>query len=358
MIIMKIVVACFIFPCTVAYSQDSTKGKLTFTGSIDAYFRYNLQNAKDSFHTNNYTSFTNSQNSFELGMASLNADYVTRKVEGVIDLGFGRRAEEISYNDGAHDEGKNGFLTLASMKQAYISYAPSTKIKFTLGKWFTHIGYELPDAYLNRNYSMDYLFTYGPFSHTGVRMDVVVSNNAGFMIGVANPTDLTSASFSTKNILGQIHLSSPNKKISCYLNYLGGKDLFDKMINQVDIVLTDTVCDKVSVAINGSVKSARADRRNSHSWWGSSLYLNYDINALAGLTVRGEYFNDEKSVAGLGTNIFDITLSGNIHIDNLMVIPELRIDAARNPMFYKNTDGIVPTVKSTSTFLLAATYHF
>jgi len=113
-------------------AQDSTKnGKLTINGSVDAYYRFNFHNAKDSMRTNNYTSFTNSQNSFELGMASLKADYTIGKVEAVADLGFGRRAEEFSYND-------NG--TLASVKQGYVSYAPSGKVKFTMGKWFTHVG--------------------------------------------------------------------------------------------------------------------------------------------------------------------------------------------------------------------------
>lgn len=354
----KFVMAFFIFPCTIAYAQDSAKGKLTFTGAVDAYYRYNLQNAKDSFHTNNYTSFTNSQNSFELGMASLKADYNIRNVEGVIDVGFGRRAEEISYNGGALNEGKNGFITLASVKQAYISYAPSSAIKFTMGKWFTHIGYEVPDAYLNRNYSMDYLFSYGPFSHTGIKMDVAASDNVSFMIGVADPTDFTSASFSKKSFLGQFHLYSANKKTNGYLNYLGGKDLFDAMINQVDIVITDTVSQKFSVVYNGSVKSVKPAAGNAHSWWGSALYLNYDLNEWSGFTARGEYFSDEKSVAGLGSNLFDITLSGNIYIDNLTVVPEFRLDAARGPLFYKNTDGIKPAIKSTSTFILAATYHF
>ena len=32
-----------------------------------------------------------------------------------------------------------------------------------MGKWATHVGYELVDAYLNRNYSMEYMFSYGPF---------------------------------------------------------------------------------------------------------------------------------------------------------------------------------------------------
>src|SRR5215510_8675639 len=108
-------------------AQDSSsKGSLSITGSVDAYYRYNFHNAKDSGQTNNYTSFTNSQNSFELGMASIKADYSIGKVDGVVDLGFGRRAEEFSYNDQG---------TLAAIKQAYVSYAPSDKVKFTMGKW-------------------------------------------------------------------------------------------------------------------------------------------------------------------------------------------------------------------------------
>src|SRR6188474_1338717 len=140
---------------------------------------YNVHNAKDSGYINNYTSFTNSQNSFELGMASVKAEYTTGKVTGVVDLGFGRRADEFSYND------KGG---MTAIKQAYISVAASDKLKFTMGKWATHVGYELVDAYLNRNYSMSYMFTNGPFFHTGVKAEFAVKSS-GFMIGIANPTD-------------------------------------------------------------------------------------------------------------------------------------------------------------------------
>src|ERR1041385_7819698 len=175
------------------FSQDSTKkGNLTINGSVDLYYRFNFQNAKDSLYTNNYTSFTNSHNSLELGMASVKADYAIGKVDGVLDLGFGRRAQEFSYNDTG---------TLAAVKQVYVSYAPSAKVKFTMGKWATHVGYELLDAYLNRNYSMDYMFSYGPFFHTGLKMDVTASKNFAFMIGVANPNDMTTASFAKKFIL-------------------------------------------------------------------------------------------------------------------------------------------------------------
>ncbi len=116
---------------------------------------------------------------------------------------------------------------MAAIKQAYVSYAPSDKVKFTMGKWFTHVGYEVPDAYLNRNYSMDYMFSYGPFFHTGLKMDVTLNSNFGFMVGVANPTDLSTASFAKKNFIGQVHLATSNSKLNAYLNYVGGKDMSD-----------------------------------------------------------------------------------------------------------------------------------
>lgn len=331
-------------------AQDSTKkGTLTISGSADAYYRYNFQNAKDSGRTNNYTSFTNSQNSFELGMASLKADYAIGKVDGVLDLGFGKRADEFSYNDKG---------TLTAVKQLYFSFAPSDKIKFTMGKWATHVGYELLDAYLNRNYSMDYMFSYGPFFHTGLKADVTVNSNFAFMLGVANPTDMTTASFAKKFVLGQVHLASTNGKISGYLNYVGGKDMTNAATNQIDAVVTGTISSKFSVGYNGSIKMAKPEGGSSESWWGSALYLNYDPSSYLGLTARTEYFSDEKAVAGFGTNIFDLTLSANIHIDNLTIIPEFRVDTAKDPIFYTNSDKLTATAKSTSSFILAATYHF
>ncbi len=343
------------------FAQDSTKkGTLTISGSVDAYYRYNFNNAKDSGQTNNYTSFTNSQNSFELGMASLKADYTIGKAEGVLDLGFGRRAEEFSYADGngVPQGSGNGFMTLAAVKQAYLSYSPSAKVKFTMGKWATHVGYELLDAYLNRNYSMDYMFSYGPFSHTGLKMDVTPSSNFAFMIGVANPTDMVTASFAKKFFIAQVHLTTTDTKVNGYLNYVGGKDMTDASINQFDVVVTGTVNSKFNIGYNGTVKSVKPSGGSSDSWWGSALYLNYDPTTIFGLTARGEYFGDSKGVAGFYTNIFDLTLSGNIRIDNLTIIPEFRVDSAKDPIFYKNTDTFSPTAKSTGTFILGVTYHF
>jgi hypothetical protein len=72
-------------------------------------------------------------------------------------------------------------------------------------------------------------------------MDVTASGNFGFMVGVANPTDFTTESFAKKNFIGQIHLATTNSKINAYLNYVGGEDMSDATVNQIDAVITGTI---------------------------------------------------------------------------------------------------------------------
>ncbi|MFT3947610.1 MAG: porin [Agriterribacter sp.] len=352
--------AILVVPFSNAFSQDSTvaatepvKGELKVSGFVDAYYRYNFGNPKGIYdfdgnpQFNNNTSFTNSQNSFELGMASLKVDYTYGKISATVDLGFGSRAREFSY---AEDDG-----ILQAIKQAYVSYSPTDKIKFTMGKWGTHVGYELLDPQLNRNYSMSYMFSYGPFSHTGIKADFGLGDNFGLMVGVANPTDYLSASFAKKNFLAQ--LSATYDKFSAFLNYVGGKDLSNGTGNQVGLTMTAKVSDKFSLGYDGTVKSYKPDGGNAASWWGSALYVNVDPSDKFGLTLRGEYFDDKKGVTGVvNTSVLQTTLSLNIKPhENIMIIPEFRLDSAKDPIFIKN-DGAGS--KSTGTFLLAAIVYF
>jgi Putative beta-barrel porin-2, OmpL-like. bbp2 len=330
-----------------AYAQ--TDSALTISGSVDGYYRYNFANAKDLMETNSYTSFTSSHNSFELGMASVKFAYSKGKVGAVADLGFGTRANEFSYNETG---------ALAAIKQGYVWYAPSDKVKFSMGKWATHLGYELVDPQLNRNYSMSYMFSYGPFSHTALKVDFTLNGGFGIMLGVSNPTDYLSAPFAKKNIIAQVSKTSDN--FNAYLNYVGGEDLGDNMINQFGLTATAKISDKFGIGYDGTVKSVNPEVGSTESWFGSALYLNFDPSDKFGITARGEYFSDKKGVAGFGTSIFDATLSFNIKpVSNLMIIPEFRVDAAKDPIYFKSSDTpILPTAKSTGTFNLAAIVSF
>lgn len=339
-----------------SFGQDSSKTSppVTITGSLDAYYRFNFANAKDDEGkpiTNNYTSFTNSQNSFELGMVSLQAAHSFGKASFFADLGFGRRAQEFDYPDG---NGGNGFYSLASVKQAYLSYAVSDKFKLTLGKWATHVGYELADAYLNRNYSMDYMFSYGPFSHTGIKADIGLEGKSALMFGISNPTDNATTMSSRKFGIAQFSTASTDDKLKVFFNYAGtyGGSF---STTQLDLVLIGTVTDQFNIGYNGTVKFLKPQAENNAASWGSALYFNVDPTANFGITLRSEYFNDNKSAFGFGTNIFDVTLSPNFKIGNLTIIPELRLDNAKDEIFTNHNGS---GTKSTFTGILAVTYHF
>jgi hypothetical protein len=348
-------------------TTKKTSPPVTITGSVDGYYRLNFSNPKSG--ANNYTSFTNSQSAFELGMASIRADHSFGKVAATVDLGFGRRAEEYSYNDAGHP-------SLFAVKQLFVTYQASSKVKFTFGKWGTHVGYEVLDAFANRNYSMDYMFSFGPFFHTGIKADFTLSPTTAFMIGVANPTDFSTTTASTKVLIAQFSTGSKDGKFKAFLNYQGyagvNKDtaiypayyLF-KSMNQFDLVINGTISSKFGVGFNATVQSVNSTILDkTSSWWGTAAYLNYDPTAKFGLTLRGEYFSDKDGIKinpidytqTPGLNVFDLTLSGLFKVDgNLTIIPEIRMDSGSKNFFLKS-DGAF--TKGTASTLLAVVYHF
>ncbi|GAB3421480.1 porin [Niabella aquatica] len=335
---------------------EEPKGELQINGSVDAYYRYNFQNAKSAGSFNNFTSFTNSQNSIELGMASLKASYSKGKAEVVVDLGFGTRAREFSYAEEPDTATGKGSALLQAIKQAYVVYKPTDNIRISAGKWGTHLGYEVLDPQLNRNYSMSYMFSYGPFSHTGLKIDYNVGDGFGLMAGITNPTDYLGASFAKKNIIAQFSKTSDH--INAFLNYVGGKDQDGNNNNQIGLTATATVSDKFSLGYDGTVKMIDFAGGPSGKWWGAALYLNVDPSEKFGITLRGEYFDDKKDgvIFATPTSLIQSTLSFNIKpASGLAIIPEFRIDSAKDPIFTKN-DG--SSTKSTGTFLIAAVYSF
>ncbi len=356
---MLVGILCTAF--TPLFSQDTTttateepcaKG-LTVTGSLDVYYRYDFAKTK----ANNLTSFTNSQNSFELGMASVKLEQNFEKVSMVADIGFGKRAQDFSYNDES---------TLAAIKQLYISYAATDWLKFTAGSWATHVGYELVDPMPNRNYSMSYMFSYGPFFHTGIKAEIT-SGNHGFMVGITNPTDykfVPDEGLNKKFFIAQ-YSYAPGDKFAAYLNFVSGQGLDSSKTSQVDLVMTTKLSEQFSLGYNGTVNSGKTRENGkfgeSQSWWGSALYINYDPATNFGLTLRNEYFSDAKSrlmFAGIpdGGSIFATTLSAQIKMGSCFaLIPEFRVDNASKNIFSKSGGA---GTKSAASALVAAIYSF
>lgn len=322
----------------------SPKYSITTSGYVDAYFRNSF--STPSGITNNLTSFTNSNNQLALGMASLKVDQNWGKFAATVDLGVGKRAEEFSYND-------NGFL--AYLKQAYISYSLNDRFKISAGKWATHVGYELLDAPLNRNYSMSYGFSYGPFFHTGIKAEYALSSKSSFMIGLANPTDYVTTSSSSKVVLAQFSTKLFEDKTTIYANYQGGNTGSNTSFSQFDLVVNNTLSSQLALNYDGTIYNAK--NGTSTNWKSNAIYLNYDPTSSIGFTLRSEIFDDKSalSAGAFGTSIFANTLSMNYKIKKLTIIPELRLDKAKNNLYF-NSDNIA-TGQNTS-FIIAAVYKF
>ena len=80
---------------TFIFAQEGEKSSETvFTGDADGYYKSSFNNTIDEF-----TSFTKSNKSFELGMLSLNVTHKRGKASFIADIGFGKRAKEFTYND-------------------------------------------------------------------------------------------------------------------------------------------------------------------------------------------------------------------------------------------------------------------
>jgi hypothetical protein len=282
------------------------------------------------------------------------------KVSFTGDVGFGKRVEEFSYNDKS---------TSVAIKQLFMSYTPVPWLKITAGSFATYIGYELVDANQNRNYSMSYMFSYGPFFHTGLKAEATVGKST-FMLGIFNPTDYKYAPLnSNKFIGGQWAFSLPEVGFNSYLNYLGGKYKDSVRNDQIDLVMTYGINDYFSLGYNGTYSHYSIPGNNNSGWWGSALYLNTDFSNSFGLTLRTEYFSDKDNLKVFnnaakfpkGGNIWSFTLSGNYKIGALTLIPELRLDHASAPLCTRKNDKFATgeeAIRNSPNFLVAAMYSF
>ncbi len=326
--------------------SEETSSKLEVSGFVDAYYQ-------NSFNESPFpTSFTETHNSFTLGMANVVLAKTVGKVGFVADLAVGPRAEVAN--------GYNG-TTLSAIKQLFVTYSPLDAVTFTLGNFGTHVGYEVIDAPANINYSTSYMFSNGPFYHTGLKADFALSDNFGAMVGIFNDTDAKIDEVPGKHFGAQ--LSYSDDKVGVYLNYISGKDAVDEEDNvletghQVDLTATFQLTDDFGLGVNATTKTNVMSEGNNTSWSGAALYANYAMSDAFTLGIRGEYIGDPDGLI-LGAadgSVFDFTISGNIKLGPVTLIPEFRIDAAGKDVF---VDADEVATSSSSALIFAAIYAF
>lgn len=373
-------IALFVFAMvlsTLTYGQDTTSVERPFSlsGSADVYFRANLsaKNNPSVSYPVPGTSFANG-NGFSLGMFNLIGAYEGKKAGVVGDLVFGPRGQEAVFGSLPSNNIVN---------QLYAYWNVSDKVTLTIGNFNTFLGYEVISPAANFNYSTSYMFSYGPFSHTGLKADFDLGNDMSLMLGVFNPTDMTETNFLNTYTFGaQLGIKG------VYLNLLLGdqdgsldEDVITDgatssgMTFQADLTAGWDLSDALYLGVNATynttgagevVKGTSIDdaEGDPSDFYGVAGYFQYATSDNFALGLRAEYFGEANGGAGAigaydsegDASIFVATLSANYKVGNLTLIPELRLDSASEDDTFLNNS--LENSKSLTSFLLAAVYSF
>ena len=339
----KITLAFLFFSMMLFAQEDTnekeTEKKFTISGSVDAYFRTNLtgpnQADEDGIFLNPGTSFAN-RSGFSLGMANAIFKYEGEKVGFVADLVFGPRGEDAV------------FLSTGSsniVNQLYAYWNVSDKVTLTIGNFNTFLGYEVISPVDNFNYSTSYMFSNGPFSHTGLKADIALSDDFALLLAVMNSTDYTDI-----NLDGSYTFGAQLGYKEQYLNFIYGNQTGNSEATfQVDYTGGFDATDSFFLGINATYNDT-----DGSGFYGAALYPQYTLSEKLVLGLRGEYFGFHDKDFDDDT-VFVTTLSANYKIDDLTIIPEVRLDSWSSE-FYVDND-LMPT-KSLASFLVAAVYKF
>ena len=327
-------------------AAEPEKPGLLLSGFVDAYYQHSFN--KSTFPT----SFTPNNNSFSLGMANL---VLTKegKVGFVADIAVGPRAEAA-----------NGYAgtALSFIKQLYVKYAATDKLTFTLGNFSTFFCYEVIDSKSNYHYTTSYIFSYGPFFHTGIKADYALSEHLSVMLGVFNDTDTKIDVVGGKHIGGQLSYKRDN--FSLYFDGIGGRitdpseTSTETMGYHFDVYSNIKASDRLGLGFNVSRKSQKAVDQEGQSWLGTALYTTYALSDAFSLGVRGEFIRDADGMmlGKVDNNIAALTFSSHINLGSLTVIPELRFDSTKQEDTYTSLSG--DALKAMSGLLMAVVYSF
>ena len=233
------------------------------------------------------------------------------------------------------------------MNQLYAYYNVSDSFTLTLGNFNTFLGYEVISPVANFNYTTSYMFSYGPFSHTGIKADIAVNDDVSIMLGVLNATDMTEF-----QPLGEDYMIGAQLGLyGQYINYLGGGSAG---VSQIDFTGGFNITDSLYLGLNATSYSDDNDVEFS----GIALYPQYSFSDSFALGARYEAFSEDGleaiDAAGGEADNTSFTITGSYTSGNMIIKPEIRLDTASG-QFYTNADG---ATDSLSTFIVAAIYSF
>lgn len=350
-----------------------TEGLLGFlrevevSGIVDGYYSYN-NNKVDLFTQGR--AFDVRHNAFSLQLAKITLEKKNSREHPLgfrVDVGLGETVDRIiSVSDASRNDATKHVL------QAYASYVAPIGHGLTLefGKFYTPVGAEVIETKDNFNYSRGWLFTYGPYYHTGLRAKYTVNDKValtGFLLnGWDNVFENNVGRNAGKTVGAQISLT-PTKKFAITQTYLAGPEAplanvpaasaRDSWRHIADTVATVYVTEKFSLLGNFVYGRDGDNAGKRGSWAGFAGYFKYAFNDKLAFSPRFEVLRDERGLrTGTAQTVKDITLTQEFKLlNNFITWLEYRRDFS-NQRFFTNAAGAGKD--NQNTFIVGLSYFF
>jgi len=318
--------------------------EIAINAFVSSAYQYNSN--RPSSGTSSYRVFDYNDNSFNLDVAEVVVQLAPTKPN---DAGF---RVDLTGGSSIPQTVKSQDQTVAQfdLQQVFASYiAPlGSGLRFDVGKYVTHLGYELIEGYdgYNDNYSRSILFGYAiPFTHTGVKASYAFSSKAAAMVEVVNGWDLVHDNNHSKSVGAQLTLT-PAAPLSVLLNWIGGPELPNDnhtMRNVFDLVATFKPTSVLTLGVNGDYGSEEGTSRVSPGsdakWKGIAGYATIALTDKFALGLRGETLHDDGGTR-LGTDskavLSEFTFTPAFKFTNHAVLRgEVRYDKANQPILVR-----------------------
>lgn len=328
---------------TLSFGQDE-ESKFKFNGSVDAYWRSNINAPNDEVNEGTLpyappSSFVNMPG-FSLGMANLVASYEDDKVGFVAYLAYGPRADQAINPNGATNN--------AAINQMYMFWKVTENTTATMGRFNTFLGIERISPVENFNYSMSHAFTFGPRNHNGLMLDFKLKNNWTMKLAVMNPMEVTDFNNTGHySVGGQI---------------INGNFKFGYVRSQrssfIDIVTGFDISDKIQMGLNAqfaNYENGVLEGRIGDEYTSLSIYPQYTASESMSWGVRLEYIAFGPVADSDVLSVVTPTLTANYQVGGLTIKPEFRLDSSSQDIFINNDGNGSGTLSS---FVLGAVYSF
>jgi hypothetical protein len=216
-----------------------------------------------------------------------------------------------------------------------------------VGRFATHLEYELFQSVDRPFVTTSYLFEYNPFTHTGAFATTQLNDTWSVSNGLATGNDTFIDSANRLTYLGQIKWAPKEGKTTALFGVSLTNPQYDAndafaFYNVYNFQLTHKFTDKLSYVLDSSFSNIQNSPLGNTNWYGAVNYLIYNHTDKLVSTLRAEVFEDTSGFrTGFKGLYSEVTYGVNYKpLPGLILRPSVRYDNNANTAVWEGSQNL------------------